>query len=263
MTSKRIFQGQSRDTEHKQRGLRHSFITNLKICTSSPNLNWRKYFHFDLFCGCGWNAEYDVMGSPLAFWDAVDETRHPRVVAHFVDINAASVAELKARPELQGRANCHVHHMDNAEFVRTIPRIILSHGVRLDQAVGTILLDPNGPTKMDYDAIEDVLRQCPKLDVIYNFCGTGTKRLADGHMKKIIIDDIPALFHKKYWLIRKNIGPFQWSLLIGRNYKVGDHQSQGFFHMDSEMGRHVVHTLKTTRREQREQRARNQGEFRL
>jgi three-Cys-motif partner protein len=261
MTSSRGGQGQSRDTEHKQRGIRHVLITNLKICASSRFLKWRPYYHFDLFAGCGWNHQYDVIGSPLAFWEAVEETGHPRPIAHFVDINAKSVAELRARPEMLGRQNCFVHHMDNAEFIRTIPRIIRGDGVRLDQAVGTILLDPNGPTEMDYDAIADVLHQCPMLDVIYNFCGTGTKRLPDGHMKKIVITDIPDLFHKKHWLIRQNIGDWQWSLLIGRNYRVGDHQSQGFHHWDSERGQHFVRTLATTRREQREQHKKNQGEL--
>jgi three-Cys-motif partner protein len=254
-----VTQGQSRDTEHKQRGLRHAIITNMRICANSRWLNDRPYFHFDLFAGCGWNHQYNVIGSPLAFWEAAAETGHRRPIAHFVDINPDSVAELAARPEIADRPNCFLHNMDNSEFVRRIPRLIRSQDVALDRAVGTILLDPNGPTEMDYDGIAAVLRQCPMLDVIYNFCGTGVKRLADGHTKKITITDIPDLFAKKYWIVREQVGPFQWSLLIGRNYRVGDHQSQGFHHWDSARGQHVVKTLATTRRQQ----AKAQMEFPL
>ena len=111
--------------------------------------------------------------------------------------------------------------------------------------MGSILIDPNGPTAGPYDIIAEVLRQCPKLDVIYNFPGTGTKRLPDGHRRKIVITDIPELFRKRFWLIRQQIGAFQWSLLIGRNFRCNDYPSLGFHHWDSARGQGVVEKLAT------------------
>jgi hypothetical protein len=94
MTSSRAGQGESWVTEHKMRGLRGTFTINLTICAQSRNLNWRPYHHFDLHAGCGWNRKYEVPGSPLAFLDAAEESGHPRVIAHFVEIDAARAAEL-------------------------------------------------------------------------------------------------------------------------------------------------------------------------
>jgi three-Cys-motif partner protein len=248
MTSSRAGQGESWVTEHKMRGLRGTFTINLTICAQSRNLNWRPYHHFDLHAGCGWNRKYDVPGSPLAFLDAAEESGHPRVIAHFVEIDAARAAELEARPEIAARRNCFVHAGDNGVLCRRIPDLIRQHGDRPDTAVGTILIDPNGPTAVPYGIIAEVLRQCPRLDVIYNFPGTGTKRMPDGHRQKIVIEDIPDLFRKKFWLIRKQIGAQQWSLLIGRNFRCNDYPGLGFYHWESARGQGVVKTLATVAR---------------
>lgn len=234
-------QGQSRDTEWKERGIRAALSINLKIC--ADKMAWRPYFHFDLHAGCGWNHDFNVPGSPLAFLQAADGIGHPRPVAHFVEIDAGRAAELKARPEVARRRECHVHAGDNGAFCALIPDIIRHHGDRPEMAMGTILIDPNGPVTVPYDAIAGVLRQCPRLDVIYNFPGTGTKRLPDGHKQKITIGDIPGLFSKRHWLIRRQIGAWQWSLLIGRNFKCRDYPSFGFYHWDDPRGQHVVKTL--------------------
>lgn len=241
-----MIQGQSRDTEEKERGIRSSIAINFQIATAK--LPWAPYFHFDLHAGCGWNHDFNVPGSPLAFWQVADGSGHARPIGHFVELDAGRAAELRARPELQDRFNCYVHHEDNAEFCARIPDLIRGHGDKPEYAIGSILIDPNGPVAVPYDAIAEVLRQCPRLDVIYNFPGTGTKRLPDGHRQKITIGDIPALFHKQHWLIRKQIGPWQWSLLIGRNLKTRDYPSLGFYHWESVRGQGVVNTLATVAR---------------
>jgi three-Cys-motif partner protein len=247
MTSSKVVQGQSRDTEWKERGILSAIAINFQIATAK--LPWAPYFHFDLHAGCGWNHEFGVMGSPLAFWNVAETSGHARPIGHFVELDAGRAAELRARPEIKGRRDCFVHHEDNADFCSLIPDIIRAAGDKPQYAIGSILIDPNGPIAVPYDAIAEVLRQCPRLDVIYNFPGTGTKRLPDGHRQKITINDIPALFSKEHWLIRKQVGPWQWSLMIGRNLKTRDYPSLGFYHWESDRGQGVVLTLATTERE--------------
>jgi three-Cys-motif partner protein len=250
MTSSHGGQGESRDTEWKERGIRAALSINLRICAEKTP--FFPYFHFDLHAGCGWNHKFGVIGSPLAFWEAAEESGHPRPIAYFVEIDAVRATELAARPEM-ARPDCTVFPGDNGVFCRRIPDLIRRHGDRPDKAMGSILIDPNGPTAVPYDAIAGVLRECPRLDVIYNFPGTGNKRLGDGHKQKIVITDIPDLFRKRFWLIRKQIGAFQWSLLIGRNFRCNDYPSLGFYHWDSARGQGVVKTLATVARKNTDQ----------
>lgn len=263
MTSSRGGQGQSWATEHKEVGLRASFLINLRICkVVRERSRFRQaYHHFDLHAGSGWNEKVGVMGSPMAFYDALEGSGHPQAVAHFVERDKGRACQLEERLLCSPYADWHVHCEDNAKFCPRIPDIIRGRGENPRYAMGTILIDPNGPTDTPYDEVAEVLRQCPRLDVIYNFPGTGNKRLANGHDRKIWVNDIPDLFHKKFWLIREQIGDQQFSLLIGRNYETRDYPGLGFYHMGSARGQRVVTTLDTTRREQREQRA--QAQMRL
>jgi three-Cys-motif partner protein len=253
-------QGQSRETEHKEVGLRATFLINQRICKAIRDRSRfpDPYWHFDLHAGCGWNKKVNVMGSPLAFYDAVEESGHPQTIAHFVEIDRDTAVQLEER--LLPHSNWFVHCEDNAQFCLRIPDIIRGRGKDPRYAMGTILIDPNGPTDTPYDEIAEVMRQCPRLDIVYNFPATGTKRLANGHERKVEIDDIPDLFHKKFWLIRYHIGPQQFSLLVGRNHLVNDYQRLGFEHWDSARGQHYVRTLKMTRQQQARA---NQMELRL
>jgi three-Cys-motif partner protein len=242
-------QGQSRDTEWKLRGIKAALRINLTICAEHQWCRRQPYNHFDLNAGCGWNHDVNppdgVMGSPLAYWEAAEESDHPRAYGDFVELDPDRAAELGERPVIRGNRRAVVHNCDNAEFCERIPSIIRSRGVTLEFAHGTIIVDPNGPTGIPWEPLARVLKQCPRLDVIVNWCGTGAKRLPDGHEAKVAITDIPYLLGKRHWLVRRNVGPFQWSLLIGRNFKIRDYPGLGFFHWDSARGQAVVETLST------------------
>lgn len=247
MTATGLIQGQSRDTEWKERGIRAALTINLSICAQHAYLRRQNYYHFDLHAGCGWNHRVNpplgVIGSPLAYLEAVVDCEHPRAIGHFVDIDADNCVELAARPQVRCNPGCLVHNADNAEFCYEIPSLIKRHGTDLAWAFGSILIDPNGPTEVPWDGVAWVLKQCPRLDVIINWPGTGMKRMPDGHENKISILDVPVLLKKKHWLIRKNIGMWQWSLLIGRNIRCNDYPGMGFYHWDSPRGQKVVETL--------------------
>lgn len=250
-------QGQSDATKHKNRGFASAFAINLTICRKGKS-EWhrtRPYFHFDLNAGSGWNHEVNqprgVMGSPLAFLAAAESANKPEFVAHFVEQDDARGKALAKRPKILGDRRCFVHIGDNADFVPAIPAIVRRNGEKTEYARGSILIDPNGPTGAPWDEVAAVSMICPRLDLFINWSGTAMKRLPDGHEKRLEVDDLPTLFHKEAWLVRIPHGPWQWSLLLGRNYRTGDHKAAGFMHWDSAEGAAYIEKLKLTGRERK------------
>ena len=240
-------QGQSECTEWKIRGLGAAFYINLTIAAKkAPSA---KYLHFDLNSGSGYNCEAGVPGSPLAFLDAVSRSAHPAAYSHFVDHDKRAIEILLKREEIVGRKDCYAFHADNKDFIESIPDILrlVHHAERWH--IGSILCDPNG-TDVPFKELGWLLNDYPRLDLIVNWNATSVKRCRTVHGSEIPrVADLPGLFNKKHWLIRKPSGPWQFALLIGRNIQVNEHRAMGFYHLDGDMGRSIVHRLDNTAKE--------------
>lgn len=177
------------------------------------------------------------MGTPLVFMEAVARTKFDNYHAYFVDQRSEATAMLAARPEIEGRAEVRVITEDNFTFCERIPSLIQETGLPDPRAAfGTVLLDPNGPVAVPWEALSSVFDRCKKLDCILNFPGTGVKRLGSNHESRISLDEVPTLLHKKHWLIRQPTARWQWTLVIGRNTKLGDWKKQKFYYWDSKEG---------------------------
>lgn len=236
-----LTQGQGDSTEWKERGLGAAFYINLTI---SKKMEWSTYYHFDLNSGSGHNEEIGCIGSPLAFLQAVKETSHKKVQAHFVDKNKESVKKLI--PKIDKNWFCHFG--DNASFVSVIPEIIKD---KPQFAIGSILCDPNG-TQIPFYELSKLLAKYMRLDIIINWSATSFLRTRKSSICKTdnpSISDLPELFNKKYWLIRKPQSKHKFLLLVGRNIKVQPHNNLHFYDMESTQGKQIVYECDNTRAE--------------
>lgn len=235
-------QGQSDATEHKERGLAAAFKVNL---TAFKGINARRgnrctYWHFDLNSGCGINEEFDCIGSPLAFVRAADAVGVESYFAGFCDLNQDYLGTLGAMPQIATNPRCFRFHGDNASLVEAIPDLIRAQGENPKYAFGMVLSDPNG-AGVPFDEMAALSDACPKLDFVINWNSRLFKlfQSREWGKGKHTLATATNLLNKRHWLIRKPLGSWRWTLMIGRNYRIGDHKALGFYHWDQPEGQAI------------------------
>jgi hypothetical protein len=225
-----VKQGQSElATEKKQRGLSYAFA--LSAAVIKKNKDWAKpYLHFDLNAGNGHNEKAGCVGSPITFMQMFHEL--PNFRATFIDCDETQITQLGAHAIMQD-PRCTLHLGDNAEFLNALQ-------INGRWQFGTILSDPNG-SDVPIDALIYASRRYPQIDQIYHWNSNITKRLKYGiKPSQIVLADVPRLISKTAWLIREPIGPHQFAMLIGRNYRGNDWPKGGFYHLNSPQGEEIM-----------------------
>jgi len=225
-------------TEKKQRGL--SYALALSAAVIKKNASWAKpYLHFDLNAGNGYNESAGCVGSPITYMQMFHEL--PNFRATFIDRDPEQIAQLGAHPIMQD-PRCTLHLGDNAAFLSA-----LQFNGRWQ--FGTILSDPNG-ADVPIDQLSYAARRYPQIDQIFHWNSNITKRLRYGiKPSQIVLADVPGLITKKAWLIREPVGPHQFAMLIGRNYRGNDWPKGGFFHLDSDKGQEIMDRCSRSRKE--------------
>lgn len=243
-----VTQGQGVTTEFKERGLQAAFTINLKVfngLNARYNNAW-SYFHFDLNCGSGINEEVGCIGSPIAFINAAEQTGCQSYFAGFCDTNETALAKLLKTQQVSESDRCFCFHGDNKSLIDAIPNII-SVKEKPSKAMGMILSDPNG-SQIPLESLEWLSRECPRIDFCLNWNSTQFKRNrgAFGTQHPTLHDAIVKL-NKAHWLIREPMGCWQWTLLIGRNTKIGEHPALGFYNLDSKKGQAIFEKCNYTK----------------
>lgn len=251
---RKIKQGQSDGTEFKERRLGALFYINLKISKSSF-LRSRPYFHFDLYAGSGYNEEVGCIGSPLAFLKAVEDSDRTNFYAHFVEKDPLSCDKLARRLAASKYPDrCFLHPGDNADFIEAIPHLISCRNQRPSNAVGSILIDPNGHN-IPWDQLAEISRLCPKLDMFFNYNTTIAKRLAGLVVniyrgKLVRLETIPEHINKTHVQLATPTGTRnQFVLMACRNFRVGDYAKLGIYHWHSEEGKSIRYRYGLSKKE--------------
>lgn len=207
-------QGQSENTEEKSRGFSSVFRQQAAVVTASPYLKHSTYVHVDLHAGCGWNEEVDVIGSPLLFQEIARQ--HRMTYRMFCcEIDRARCKQLGERLKTDHHSFPHCGH--NEEMCEIVPDLMRHHGIEPSDAVGSILVDPNGfVDQIPWNGLQKLMKVCGRLDVVFNFPGTAYTRNV-GHSEYVHIDRLPELLNKKHWFVRKPLNVHKFTLCVGRN----------------------------------------------
>lgn len=235
-------QGQSAIvTEAKERGLSLTFKNNLWVFRRLKNRFRKskfKYFHFDLNCGSGWNEDVGCIGSPIAFIDSANEVGVDSFYAAFCDNDLNAIATLNNNVKVATDERCYCFAEDNNNFIGKIRNIIIDNGENPDKVIGMVLSDPNG-TSIPINSLAELSVSVPRLDIAIHWNSAAFKRVrgsfgADRPTLELALSKI----YKKQWLIRKPIGQWQWTMLIGRNYNIYDKQDD-FYDLSSPSGQSI------------------------
>jgi hypothetical protein len=209
------------------------------------------FFHFDIFAGSGWNSEAECIGSPVAFVREASAQGIVNFRAHFCDINQSACGALLNHREIGWDERCFIHHGDNSGLVLAIPDLIRAAGDDPAEAIGTVVVDPNG-CDVPIEDLAMLNRLAPKLDVILNVGATSFKRVRKykenhGHDDAIDLRFLMDRIGKAHWQIREPQGRNQWTLLVGRNgVRAGSHRALGFHDVESDYGQHLFNVCNLT-----------------
>ena len=249
-------QGQGGTTELKVRGIGAAITVTMRICTI-PKLEQFPYWHIDLNAGSGYNHEAGCIGSPLAFLNAAEKVGKKNYRAFFCDINRAAISEL--RSTLLGNPRCSCIHENNRVLLPEIARLIRARESNPHFAMGTVLCDPNGYFYGDAVPTEELYQFCrefPRIDVILNLNVTirrwirgniAARRRGWEDKRCLRVDELPDFLNRKHWLIRDlaSKGGHQFTVMVGRNHKMDDHQAMHFHHLHARQGRNIVAQVET------------------
>ena len=250
-------QGQGATTEFKLRGIQAAITVTMRVATA-PHLARFPYWHIDLNSGCGINRDAGCVGSPLAFLQAAYSLK-PNYRAFFCDIREEAITELKERVGTNGR--CSVFCGNNRNVLPLIADQIRRAEHKPHFAMDAVLCDPNGyfyGDSVPADELAAFCREFPRIDVILNL-NVRTRRLIRGCIEKrragwenvrcLGLNELPVFLNRRFWLIRNLIskGGDQFVLMIGRNYRLGDHRALGFHHLESVAGQAVLAAVEGAR----------------
>lgn len=243
-------QGQGPTTEFKLRGIQAAITVTMRVATGSHLVRF-PYWHIDLNSGCGINHDAGCVGSPLAFLQAAYSLK-PNYRAFFCDIREEAIIELQERVGANRR--CTLLRGNNRDALPLIAGQIRRAERKPRFAMGTVLCDPNGyfyGDSVPADQLADFCREFPRIDMILNL-NVRTRRLIRGCIEKrragwenvscLGLNDLPGFLNRRYWLIRNLIskGGDQFVLMVGRNYRLGDHRALGFHHLESSAGQAIL-----------------------
>lgn len=239
-------QGQSSTTDAKERGIGAALSVSMDAFTKIRGFQRFRYLHFDLNAGCGINDEVGCDGSPLVFLERIRAKRIDGFAAHFCEIDKERISQLIQRPELHDDDRIVLHHGNNRGLLPAVPEIIRAYRENPEFAAGSILADPNS-TDIPIAELIDVSESCPRLDLFINWNATAFKRLGRG---KYLVEALNALKpHRAHWLIRKPLGNWHFTMLIGRNFKAGEHRAMGFYDLESDFGQYHLRVATETAEE--------------
>jgi len=212
-----MIQGQSFITEEKARGFTSVFRQQLSVVKYSQNpvIANSIYVHIDLHAGSGFNSEVGVIGSPVLFESTAHNLEFERYVLLCVEKDKHRIAELGSRLQKNDRA--FPHWGDNGELCECVPDILRGHNIEPSNAVGSVLIDPNGfVDQIPWRQLDELFKRCGRIDVVFNFPGTAYTRNR-AHSDHVDISELPKRMSKAHWFIREPLPTHKFTLCVGRN----------------------------------------------
>ncbi len=229
--------GQSLATLDKTQGLgkllRQHIAVVKRIFDKHPEYP-QIYYYIDANAGCGYNYDARCEGSPVIFLKAREEAKI-KAKSYFVEINKDNVIQLARfiKPYVGDLVDFRLCPEDNRSAVPRIAKVLPK------DAYGLIYFDPNG--RPDWDTISR-LSKIPALnhfDILIRYNAMAVKRTHKD--TGLLMDHLPEV-NKAHWMIR-DLMPgerWQWTFLLGMNWKMNPWKSQRFYYTDSPEGKEIL-----------------------
>jgi len=234
-------------TELKTFNFKKIVEMHARVCKGIiPRSTWcdRRYFYLDLTAGTGFLPKTNQPNCAHVMINTLRSTGL-EFQAHLIDENNADTlrANLDRSPALYYYPNNHNDIMEN----------IISRHLK-KPSYGLMFYDPNSPgitngNWQSLDSIADAYTKYPalgKVDLMMYLSGTAVKRANSSTQKKLW--DWLATINKKYWVIRKPKGTWQWTFILGTNWdSYPSIKSIGFHPSNTPEGSNYFDTINFTR----------------
>lgn len=267
--------GQSDNTPLKQKSLytildAHTQIVN-KIIRRPMTKRYAEthYLYVDLNSGPG--KYNDIDGSPLIFKSVANANKTP-YLAILSEISKQNCNNLMTATSSDTDGYCYDCSTDmlqgsniagaflngggwgivcNEDNVITLNSILNHYKTVTDKKpYGMVYVDPNNH-EARFDNFHEFFSfsRLRYLDLLIHVSGTSIKRLLHTSTTKRIADSISSI-NKKYWLIRKPYGIWQWTFLLGTNWDgFPQFKNLDFVYIDSDEGREYLRLINNTKEE--------------
>lgn len=219
----------SPNTPHKQLSFRLLLQLHMDIVNTIRHKNaWaarHPYKYFDLHGGYGIDGEGEL-GSPAIFHNVATDKQMP-YDAHIFEADKEAFASLSV---VTGKfpASFHVHYEDHHKLIARLD------GRLYKWQFGIAYCDPSN-AEIPVDVLQAIVESYPRLEIVINLAAASYKR-TNCHPDWTRLNEVLQSI-KQTWIVRKPLDKFQWTILVGTDWKgFPDWQSRGFAKVDSEVG---------------------------
>lgn len=242
--------GFSDNTPNKQRLFGHIVDQHLAVVSKirekflqNHYSGWpgTEYLYIDATSGSGHSPETGDAGSPLIVAEQARRSGMP-YRCHLIDRNAVNAETL--RTTFAEDPRCEVYCGEYQDVLSSIVSRIRG------RPYGLIYFDPNGQPDFDFIARLSQHPALSRVDVLIHFTATGLKRA-----RRIAEEDtLEARLHrvnKQHWMIAQVTAgsPWQWTFLLGLNYRMKPYEKMGFAYIDSDRGERLLYEMNYTKDE--------------
>jgi hypothetical protein len=241
--------GYSEYTELKIYNFKKIAEMHVKICQGIISRKpWcdSRYFYMDLTAGTGVIPDTDLPNCGRVMIDTLRST-NIQFQAHLIDqFNADTLrSNLGPSPALYYYNDDH-----NLVMKDIIPKYVKK------PSYGLMFYDPNSPgiVNGNWESLNSIAEiysnhaQLGQVDFMMYLSGTAIKRVR--HLTQKKLQDWLAMLHKKYWVVRKPKGAWQWTFILGTNWDAYPKiRSIGFYPKNTEEGKDVFDTINLTSEE--------------
>jgi len=246
----------SAETERKERHFRGIMQMHATACKNLVRDSGTPYFYCDLYAGPG-HLRYKGRGfdgSPLIARDTITRAGFPYEAVHF-DEDAAVTGQL-AEVLYVPASLLDTPDPDGSPIITG--RCQDSYPAWLDSVpgsrdrLGLAYSDPIGDP-VPVDLLNATAAKFPRVDLLaYVAANSQYKRKGGSTRTRFLADDIAAV-RKSVVLIRRPFTAFQWTFILWTNWaQVPTWEKEGFYRLDSEIGRQILDRVNLTEREQHE-----------
>lgn len=253
----------SAETERKEQDFRGVLNMHITICKAlMQRQRAQSYLYADLYAGPGqleFNGRH-FLGSPLIAQELLARAAIPYEAIHFEkdpEVAGRLAEALWVPTTLLDTPDPEICPVFTEAFETGFPRWLAETGRQSDR-YGLVYSDPIRD-EIPHALLNEAAALLPRVDILSYVSATQYKRRRGQDIKRNGSTELPLLgdhiraVDKRIALIRKPLGPWQWTFVLWSNWvNMPAWTSHGFHRLDSAEGQQILDRLNLTEREHKE-----------